>query len=388
MPKNMKEQMDNSLLDKGLKIIICAFNEQKKEYSNNILQLESEVKKLKEENFIYKNKLSILQQKLNTLSKTVCVLDIEAEEAKNEIDKKVKETKKVISTVNNDFNNNINKNRKKNNSMSNKFSLYKNFLLQNKNINFQPNLGDGESKNPNLKAYSNYQYNLKYNIESPKGNAYNKVIENLHYLKKKKNNCQNDNSFTNNSYLVDNTPKDNDINICEESRTDRDNHKKKYFSEKFLEISKKKFSKNNTININNKMKEMFNINNISNSSVNGNGNECNESNEINNSSCKKNEDDLFRKNNDISNFCSKNSEDEIYFKDMKISGDNNSKLYKKLNIFLEECKVKLNALDYENVINLLKSFEIDSNIDVRKKVKKILNNNHKLCKLFDNIFEA
>ena len=86
MPKNMKEQMDNSLLDKGLKIIICAFNEQKKEYSKNILQLESEVKKLKEENFIYKNKLSILQQKLNTLSKTVCVLDIEAEEAKKEID--------------------------------------------------------------------------------------------------------------------------------------------------------------------------------------------------------------------------------------------------------------------------------------------------------------
>ena len=31
---------------------------------------------------------------------------------------------------------------------------------------------------------------------------------------------------------------------------------------------------------------------------------------------------------------------------------------------------------------------IDSNVDVRKKVKKILNNNHKLCKLFDNIFEA
>ncbi len=107
------------------------------------------------------------------------------------------------------------------------------------------------------------------------------------------------------------------------------------------------------------------------------------------SNMKKNEDDLYRKNNNISNLCSKiTSEDEIYFKDMKISGDNNSKLYKKLNIFLEECRVKLNALDYENIINLLKSFEIDSNVDVRKKVKKILNNNHKLCKLFDNIFEA
>ena len=72
---------------------------------------------------------------------------------------------------------------------------------------------------------------------------------------------------------------------------------------------------------------------------------------------------------------------------MKISGDSNCKLYKKLNNFLEECKIKLNALDYENIINLLKSFEIDSNIDVRKKIKKILNNNHKLCKLVDTIFK-
>ena len=385
MPKNLKQQLDNSLLDKGLKIIICAFNEQKKEYSKNILQLESEIKKLKEENFIYKNKLSILQQKLNTLSKTVCVLDIEAEEAKNEIDKKIKDSKKVMSTVNNEYSNIINKSRKKNNSVSNKFSLYKNFLLQNKINNFQQNQGDGESKNSNLKAYSNYQYNLKYKIDTPKGNAYNKVIENLNYLKKKKNNFQNDNSYTYNSLLMDNTPKDNDINICEESRTDRDFNKKKFFSEKFLEINKKKNNKNNTLNINNKVKEILNINNNTNSSINGN--ECNESNEINNSRSKKN-DDEFRKNNDISNICSKNSEDEIFFKDIKIRGDNNSKLYKKLNIFLEECKIKLNALEYENVINLLKSFEIDSNIDVRKKVKKILNNNHKLCKLFDNIFKV
>ena len=123
MPKNIKDQIEQSLLDKGLKIIICAFNEQKKEYSKNILQLESEIKKLKEENFIYKNKLTILQQKLNTLSKTFCVLDVEAEEAKNEIDKKIKESKKVMATVNNDFSNNINKNRKKNNSVSNKFNL-------------------------------------------------------------------------------------------------------------------------------------------------------------------------------------------------------------------------------------------------------------------------
>ena len=381
MPKNDKEQKDQSLLDKGFKIILCAFNEQKKEYSKNILQLESEIKKLKEENYIYKNKLTLLQQKLNSLSKTVCVLDVDTEESKNELDKKIIESQKIMSTVNNEYKNNLNKNKKKNNSVSNKFSLYKNFLLHNnKNYNCGPNLGEGESKKSNSKANSNYQYNLKYNIDSPKNSTYNKVIENLNYLKKKAN-FQNDNSYTHNSFLMESTPKEiNNNNICEESRTDRDFRKRKIFSEKFIEINKKKHSKKNTFNINNKMREILNKNNSNSININ-------DSNE--NSNNKKNEDDLYRKNYDFSsNLCSKNSEEDTFFKDMKISGDNNSKLYKKLNIFLEECKVKLNALDYENIINLLKSFEIDSSIDVRKKVKKIINNNHKLCKLFDNIFEV
>ena len=377
MPKTKREISDQSLLDKGIKIILYAYNEQKKEYSKNINQLESEIKKLKEENYIYKNKLSILQQKLNTLSKTVCVLDEEAEEAKNDIDKKILESKKIMATVNNEYYNN--KNRKKNNSVSNKFTLYKNFLLQNKNNNFPINK-DIESKNSKIKAHSNnFQYNLQYLNNSPRNATYNKVMDNLEHYKNKKNILQNDNSGTPNSFLGENTPRDNDINVCEDSRTDRDFHKRKIFSEKFLEINKRKKGNNY---VNSKMKELLNINN-NNSTNSININDLNDDSNI-----KKNEDDLYRKINDISNLCSKiTSEDEIYFKDMKISGDNNSKLYKKLNIFLEECKVKLNALDYEKVINLLKSFEIDSNIDVRKKVKKILNNNHKLCKLFDNIFE-
>ena len=385
MPKNNNSQLEQNLLDKGLKIIICAFNEQKKEYSKNILQLESEIKKLKEENNIYKNKLTLLQQKLNILSKTVCVLDVEAEEAKNQIDKKYSESKKVIATVNNNI---INKNRKKNNSVGNKFTLYKNFLLQNTGINLL-NHEQPESRNLNQKAYSNnLQYDLKYIIDTPKI-SYNKVEDNINYLKRRKKYFQNENSCTHNSFLVENTPKDIDINI-EESRTDRDFYKRKIFSEKNLEINKAKYSKNK---INKKTKEIININN--NNSISSAANDLND---INGSSIKKNEDNLYNinkknkennNNNNNSNICSKNtSEDEIYFKDMKISGDNNSKLYKKLNNFLEECKIKLNALDYENVINLLKSFEIDSNIDIRKKVKKFLNNNHKLCKLFDNIFEV
>ena len=376
MPKSNNGPIEQSLLDKGLKIIICAFNEQKKEYSQNISQLETEIKKLKEKNYIYKNKLSVLQKKLNTLSKTVCVLDIEAEEAKNQVEKKLSESKKAISTLNDEYNNinYNNKKKKKNNSVSNKFTLYKNFLLQNKNYN----LGLDQYENSNPKTYSNnFQYNLKYMIDSPKNASYNKVLENLNYLKKKKNNYfQNDPSVSNNSYLMDKEAKDNDINLCEDSRTER----KKIFSQKYLDTNRNKHIKDNILN--KKMNEI--INNNSASSINGNN-----LNDINENEEKRNDDDICHKSNENSNLCSKNfnTEDEIFFKDMKISGHNNSKLYKRLHVFLEECKVKLNALDYENVIDLLKSFEIDSNIDIKKKVKKILNNNHKLCKLFDNIFE-
>ena len=67
---------------------------------------------------------------------------------------------------------------------------------------------------------------------------------------------------------------------------------------------------------------------------------------------------------------------------------NNSSMYKKLNLFLEKCKVKLNALDYEKVIKLLKYYENDSSVEVKQKIKKIISNNKKLCKKFDDIFES
>ncbi len=386
MQNSNNVQIEQNLLDKGFNIIICAFNEQKKEYTKNILQLESELKKLKEENYIYKNKLTILQQKLNTLSKTVCDLDIEKEESKNQMENKIPESKKGMATVSIEHNN-LYRKRKKNNSVNNKFSLYKNFLLQNKNFNF-PNQNPVEAKTTSQRAYlNNYQYNLKGIIDANK-TSYNKAMENLNCLRRNKITFHNDNSLTHNSFLVENTPKNVDVNFFEESRTDRDFYKRKMFSEKDLKINKKKHRKTY---INNN-KELY-LNNNDNLIKNYNSNNYNEYN--NNSDIRKNGDDTYLNKNDNensnnnSNACSKKtSESEIYFKDMKISGDNNSKLYKKLNIFLEECKVELNALDYEKIIDLLKSFEIDSNIDVRKKVKKILNNNQKLCKLFDNIFEV
>ena len=81
--------------------------------------------------------------------------------------------------------------------MSNKFSLYKNFLLQNKNIN-APEQPQGEAKTLNHKAFSNnYHFNLKGVIDSNK-TSYNKAIGSLHYLKRNKITSQNDNSLPEN----------------------------------------------------------------------------------------------------------------------------------------------------------------------------------------------
>ena len=188
MQNSNNAQIEQNLLDKGFNIIICAFNEQKKEYTKNILQLESELKKLKEENYIYKNKLTILQQKLNTLSKTVCDLDIEKEESKNQMENKIPESKKAMATVSIEHNN-LYRNRKKNNSVNNKFSLYKNFLLRNKNFNF-PNQNPGEAKTTSQRAYYNYQYNLKGIFDANK-TSYNKAKENLNCLRRNKITFQN-----------------------------------------------------------------------------------------------------------------------------------------------------------------------------------------------------
>ena len=68
MKKITNEKTDkltaSSLLDKGLKTIIHAFNEQKIEYTQKISLLQTEIKKLKEENFIYKKKTDIITRKI------------------------------------------------------------------------------------------------------------------------------------------------------------------------------------------------------------------------------------------------------------------------------------------------------------------------------------
>lgn len=295
MPKNVfKEQLNDSLLDKGLKIIISAFNELKDEYNNNISLLKSEIKKLQEENFIYKNKLTSLQQKLNSLSKTVLLLDEEVDETKKE------EEKAKMETLNTEFHlsnpNLINNNKNNIISRNNNSVLFKKSTIQNKKyltncfINENKKINNIKSININSfkRANTNNMKNLKYTINNRDKTSYMKSI----------------------NYLNNN---------------------------------------------NNSYKNEFGLNLSDNN-----------------------------KNKNIANNISK----KIDLKEMETSEENNSKLYEQLNLFLEECKSGLNALDYENVVELLNSLETGSDIDIKNKIRKIIYNKHKLIKLFNDIFES
>ena len=66
---------------KGIQMILEAFNEQKKQYMNIInsmnekmILLEQQVSKLKEENAFYQNKLHTLQKNIKCISKSICQL--------------------------------------------------------------------------------------------------------------------------------------------------------------------------------------------------------------------------------------------------------------------------------------------------------------------------
>jgi len=295
MPKNLfKEKKNESLLNKGINIIIQAFDDQKNEYSQNISLLKTEIKKLKEENFIYKNKLTMLQQKLNSLSKTVLLLDEGVEETKNEEEKNI--IKKNLTSGIHSINKNLLNENKINNSISrnNRNSLGKNISVIKKK--FITNTFS--SKDENKKIYSVKNIDIKHK------KAYANSLKNLKYIIKNKEKP---------SYLKASNDSSNNTNSNDENISNN------------LEISN---------------------------------------------------------NNDPL--------DKINLKEIEIekNSDNESEIYKKLNLFLEESKRELNALDYENILELLKSFETGSDITIKKKIKKIINNKNGLIKLFNDIFES
>ena len=271
------KQINESLLDKGIKMIILAFNEQKNEFTQSISILKSEIKKLKDENYLYKNKLTLLQKKLNSLSKTVLLLDEETEESKNEENKKI-----MMQTLNTEL-----KSKKNNNHIS---------------------------RNSN-RVFMTKNLSMKTKINSP--NDENKKQNNIN--------------------------KANLTNTCIK-------HKRPYTSN----FKNLKYEKKNQI--------PYEQNKIANN--------------LNSS-------DNISSNSEFSNLKNLN----CVGSDLNYFSNDNSKIYKKLNLFLEKCKTELNALDYENILELFKTFENDSDVNIRKKVKKIIKDKTNLKELFDDIFE-
>ena len=271
------KQINESLLDKGIKMIILAFNEQKNEFTQSISILKSEIKKLKDENYLYKNKLTLLQKKLNSLSKTVLLLDEETEESKNEENKKI-----MMQTLNTEL-----KSKKNNNHIS---------------------------RNSN-RVFMTKNLSMKTKINSP--NDENKKQNNIN--------------------------KANLTNTCIK-------HKRPYASN----FKNLKYEKKNQI--------PYEQNKIANN--------------LNSS-------DNISSNSELSNLKNLN----CVGGDLNYFSNDNSKIYKKLNLFLEKCKTELNALDYENILELFKTFENDSDVNIRKKVKKIIKDKTNLKELFDDIFE-
>jgi len=332
MPKKNNEDLHQTLLNKGIEIVLSAFNEQKKEFKKTIYELEKENNKLKEENNIYKNKLSILHKKLSKISKTFCDIDMEDEETKVQANENL-----------NNINNNFIKETGKNTCPNRKSVLYKNFYSQNKDHNYTSYIAKNIKENGERKKNNaNYQYNLK--------NIFNKQnTECLNYFKR---NIDIKRLNDSTSYSVENNSKEFNIDDYNESNTSRKYPKTNIFSEKFIKMKNKEIQE-----------------------TSNNSNDTNALN-INNKKDIKNKENNYINNVDI---IPTSNEEEITTESRALN-------YKKLNTFLEKCKVKLNALDYEKILNIFKSFGNNCNIDAEKKIKKIINNNHKLCKLFDDLF--
>ena len=84
---NNENKFNIKNLDKGVQIILTAFKEQKEQYlkiinsmKQKINLLEEQIKKLKEENILYYNKLNILQKNIKYISKTIYQLKDDEDE--------------------------------------------------------------------------------------------------------------------------------------------------------------------------------------------------------------------------------------------------------------------------------------------------------------------
>ena len=199
---------------KGIQVILEAFNEQKKQYMNIInsmnekmILLEKQINKLKEENAFYQNKLHTLQKNIKCISKSICQLK-DDEILNNE-------------EINDNSNNIVDKNVK--NSSFDKNNYLKLISDKNKDLQKIHNLNKIDAQNARNKNHKNKYINeLNYytreeDISINKKNkiymkAINKILNNN--IIKNKNNLMNinDKIINDNIKFYENRKKDKLIN--------------------------------------------------------------------------------------------------------------------------------------------------------------------------------
>ena len=199
---------------KGIQVILEAFNEQKKQYMNIInsmnekmILLEKQINKLKEENAFYQNKLHTLQKNIKCISKSICQLK-DDEILNNE-------------EINDNSSNNADKNVK--NSSFDKNNYLKLISDKNKDLQKIHNLNKIDAQNARNKNHKNKYINeLNYytreeDISINKKNkiymkAINKILNNN--IIKNKNNLMNinDKIINDNIKFYENRKKDKLIN--------------------------------------------------------------------------------------------------------------------------------------------------------------------------------
>ncbi len=117
-----EKNIDIKEFQRGIQMILEAFNEQKKQYidiinsmNEKIISLEQQVNKLKEENSVYQNKLHNLQQNIKSISKSIIQLKDDEISINDENNKEKIEKKDVINLNENEgyLKSLMNKNNKK-----------------------------------------------------------------------------------------------------------------------------------------------------------------------------------------------------------------------------------------------------------------------------------
>lgn len=199
---------------KGIQVILEAFNEQKKQYMNIInsmnekmILLEKQINKLKEENAFYQNKLHTLQKNIKCISKSICQLK-DDEILNNE-------------EFNDNSNNNVDKNVK--NSSYDKNNYLKIISDKNKDLQKVHNLNKIDAQNARNKNHKNkyinelnYYTREEYISINKKNKIYMKAINKIltNNSVKNKNNLMNinDKIINDNIKFYENRKKDKLIN--------------------------------------------------------------------------------------------------------------------------------------------------------------------------------